>query len=120
MSDDYYCPSCWDKRTSPAPARCTRPGLHNHEEAVKVEIIVHRGNGDVMKIMSDDFEYVEFETIREQVQWLDRDSLFKAVPLGKMDLILTVKRAGTYKIWQQRPEPVAIDDGNVVEEGGEA
>lgn len=115
MTEDYYCPDCWDKRTSPAPARCTRPDLHNHEEADRVEIIVHRGNGDVMHISSDDFEYVEFETIREKIPWLEQD-MYHTIRAGKTDMILTVKRAGTFKIWQERPEPVAIDDGNVVEQ----
>lgn len=117
--DRYYCADCWDRRTSPAPARCRRPERHAHSTAVKIGIVIEHADGTKTHIASDNFDWVDLEITPDEY---DRP-LFAYdpelyLPPARRNLNISIHNVRKYMMTMPKPdEPRSIDDGTVVEEG---
>jgi len=118
--DNHFCPDCWDARSAAAPPRCKRPTMHMTTRVMKVTAIFEDDQGGKTIVETDDFDYVELDMHRtdEPQAWLDnyRQTLMN----NDHEIRVHIHRVRTYRVYPgDRPNPVEIEDPNVVESDGD-
>lgn len=97
---------------------------HNYlpkSDAVKIEVVITRPNGDVTRLVCDSFDYIEIEKIMEPEYFHPHEPLYyssRMVP-EIASLVFRIERPRTWMVYSPHIEQPSIDDGTVVEEAGE-
>lgn len=112
FDESYYCRSCWDQRTSPAPERCKCPHLHTPSTAVKIGVVIEHADGTKTHLATEEFEYVDVEvnalTTWDYIYHTERDT-------GLQDIVISIRNVRRFVILKPDQQP-SIDDGDTVEE----
>jgi hypothetical protein len=86
-------------------------------EAVKVEIVITRPNGDVVRLVCDSFDYIEVEKFMEPEYYPYPDLYSRPHTVPQVArLCFNIERPRTWMVYSPHIEQPSIDDGTVVEE----
>lgn len=93
-------------------------------EAVKVEIVITRPNGDVVRLVCDSFDYIEVEKFMKPEYYPFPRDPYEAyrqvhMPPEVESLVFTISHPRTWMVYSPHIEQPSIDDGTVVEEASE-
>jgi len=88
-------------------------------EAVKVEVVITRPNGEVIRFVCDAFDYLDIDKINEPTYFHSLLDPYETshLPLQVQTLSFTLWRPKTWTVYFPTQEQPSIDDGTVVEEG---
>lgn len=113
------CPDCWNYQDQQPGAKCKRPEAHRTGEADKIGVVIEQSDGGgKIHIVSDDFDFVDFEVRKDEpVAWVDPWGVKVPLPPTTTDIIITIRNVRKYYITPgKHTEQPSIDDGMVVEE----